>query len=139
MNLYWLNTRSLALQAMAEEYTQRFSAFIVRCMLKLLVSSTGLEPSDGDLQVFVKKYCSSEQVSECKMQRMRGVKGYQNFDMTAAWVVIKLGFAIIMLGLLIDSAVDWTQKRSHRGMYGRLQWILDGLFQQQRLVYESMV
>jgi hypothetical protein len=79
----------------------------------------------------------TKQQEICGRQRLRKSTTNQNFNMAAIVVVLSLGFGIILLGLKIDSCVGWLQTRYGRGGFRRTQWILDGLFQQQRLAYEG--
>lgn len=74
---------------------------------------------------------------DCASQVFRNAPGVRNFNLTAVIIVIAIGVCLIAVGLAIESLVGWFQRRSQRDDGARLRWLLDGVFQQQRLAYEA--
>ncbi|KAL1646101.1 hypothetical protein SLS58_003521 [Diplodia intermedia] len=99
-------------------------------------------PADGDMARFV--VGGEEQggvyeeamLASCARQRVRAA-GYTNFHLGAVVVVVVVGCALAFAGLAVDAVVGWVEARFGFWEYGRLQWLLDGSFQQQRLAYEA--
>lgn len=85
------------------------------------------------------EYTTMGDQNVCKKQRIGNVAGYRNFNAMALFAVLAIGIVIITIGLGIEILVGAVQKISRKGEQRRLQWILDGIFQQQRLGYEQWV
>ncbi|KAF4309460.1 Cytochrome P450 [Botryosphaeria dothidea] len=95
-------------------------------------------PSDASMEQFVVEQTDANALADCTEQRIRASSGYTNFHLPAVIVVIVIGCCISFVGLFIDTFVGLIQSFFHIWEYGRLQWLLDGSFQQQRLVYEAV-
>lgn len=67
----------------------------------------------------------------CRRQRIGNIAGYRNFNAMALFAVLATGIVIITIGLGIEILVGAVQKIFRKGEQRRLQWILDGIFQQQ--------
>lgn len=76
--------------------------------------------------------------ASCKRQIVRGVVGFQNFNMLAIVIVLVLGSIIIVIGLSIDSIVGLFQRRFRGASEALVHWTLDGVFQLQRLAYRGV-
>ncbi|KAL1616178.1 hypothetical protein SLS56_011502 [Neofusicoccum ribis] len=94
-------------------------------------------PSDAFMKQFVVNYDDAESVEDCEQQRIRAGSGYQNFHLAATITVVAVGCVIIFVGLILDTVAGWLQSHLHFWEYARLQWVIDGSFQQQRLAYEG--
>ncbi|KAF4461234.1 Cytochrome P450 [Fusarium albosuccineum] len=77
------------------------------------------------------------EIDDCKKQRISNAPGFRNFDAVALITVLVAGGVIILFGLSVDTVVGYVQKKLRRGEHLRLGWLLDGVFQQQRLAFEA--
>jgi hypothetical protein len=75
----------------------------------------------------------------CYPQMIRGVAGFQNFSIVGLVVILAIGGVIICLGISLEPLVTFINRksRSRAGQYARLQWVLDGKFQLQRMAFEG--
>ena len=87
---------------------------------------------------FVSHSTNPDELGECTTQRVRMDSSQQNFSITGMIVVLSLGSMIIALGLSIDTIAAWLQKRLQSGERHREAWLLDGIFQHQRLAYQGL-
>jgi len=94
-------------------------------------------PSNPTLRQYVLPVNDTEGLEDCRRQRVRNVVGVRNCNLTAVLAVVIPGLFIIAVGLTLDTAVGCCQRRLRFGDGRRLHWLLDGIFQQQRLVYEA--
>ncbi|KAK0664111.1 hypothetical protein DIS24_g782 [Lasiodiplodia hormozganensis] len=96
-------------------------------------------PSDPGLRRFVLDVSEDpDALADCRQQRVRRAgSGYTNFHLGAVIVVVVVGCALSFVGLTVDTIVGFLEAHFHFWEYGRLQWLLDGTFQQQRLAYEA--
>lgn len=76
---------------------------------------------------------------DCGAQRVRAVAGVRNFDIRAVVIIVVLGGWIVLVGLSVDNVVGFAQRRwaKKKAEAQRLGWMLDGLFQTQRLAFEG--
>ncbi|KAL5610921.1 hypothetical protein FOBRF1_007038 [Fusarium oxysporum] len=94
-------------------------------------------PSEASIREQLLETTDSGLLANCKLQRIRSADGVRNFNLVAVVTVAVVGFIITIISLVIDSAV-WRCERWVRDDYQRHQyWLLDGLFQIQRLGYEA--
>jgi hypothetical protein len=110
--------------------------------ISLNVIQTGLVefvtgPSNAGLRQYVTEISGADAAADCKRQRIRNVASVRNFNVVAVVIVVTLGLVIIAVGLSIDTVVGWVENRLKRGYKRRLSWIIDGIFQQQRLVLQA--
>lgn len=77
-------------------------------------------------------------LADCGRQRVRNAIGVVNFNFSALIAVLVVGGVIIIAGLGVDKAVGFFQKRFDRGAQPRTWWLLDGIFQLQRLAYQGI-
>ena len=113
-----------------------FSVSLVRIQSAFVESVTG--PADPALRRHLLLFNDTDGLRDCARQRVRNVAGVRNFHAAAILVVVVLGVCVVAAGSTLDAAVAWCQRRLGVGEAGRLQWLLDGLFQQQRLAYEAV-
>jgi hypothetical protein len=74
----------------------------------------------------------------CNAVRVRNVNGHTNFSSLGLGLILGLGGAIILIGLLIKPVTSMIFSRgSSNAKYRRLQWITDNDLQLQRLAYEN--
>jgi hypothetical protein len=125
----------LPLTQWQSEVGRWFSISLILLQMGLLEGVTG--PQDPLMRKFFLRYNSTDKIADCQRQRFRNAVDARNFNLTALIVVLVLGCIIIALGLTIDTAVGLIQKMSRRGTRLRYHWLIDGLFQQQRLAYEA--
>ncbi len=77
-------------------------------------------------------------MEDCKSQIVRNLPGARNFHFTAILVVVALGCVIIGMGLTIDTVVGFSQKKLRLGEEHRSRWVLDSVFQLQRMAFEGL-
>ena len=74
----------------------------------------------------------------CKNQKVRATDGSISFSALGTSIILVLGTAIVVTSWCVDSVVGWIQHKAlHKGEHRRLQWILDGTLQLQRLAFEE--
>lgn len=73
----------------------------------------------------------------CNNQRIRSPSGHVNFDFTALIVLIAVGAAFILSGLLFETVVEWIANRKPAWKKSFAIWTADGLFQVQRRALEA--
>jgi hypothetical protein len=113
-----------------------FSISLIRIQSAFVESVTG--PADPALQQHLLLFNDTDGLQDCARQRVRNVAGVRNFHAAAILIVVVLGVCVIAVGSTLDTVVAWCQRRLRVGEAGRLRWLLDGLFQQQRLAYEAV-
>jgi len=74
---------------------------------------------------------------DCRAQRVRGVTGVRNFDVKGMVVLLVLGCFVALMGLALDTIVGLAQGVLHTGDERRLAWLMDNIFQIQRVALES--
>lgn len=95
------------------------------------------EPAEATRDLAHEEYETLGDLDFCKKQRIGNVVGFQNFNAMALFAVLIIGIIIISAGLGIEILVGAAQKILRKGEQHRLQWIVNGIFQQQRLAYEA--
>ncbi|KAH7057431.1 hypothetical protein B0J12DRAFT_414152 [Macrophomina phaseolina] len=86
---------------------------------------------------FVVEQADGAALDDCASQRIRVGAGYTSFHLPALIVVVVVGCAVAVVGMFVDVVVGALQAWWRVGEYRRLQWVMDGAFQQQRLMYEA--
>lgn len=119
-----------------DEISRWFSIALILLQEGVVQYVTG--PSRPEWAAYVSNDASPAEREECATQRIRLTSSQQNFSMTGIVVVLVVGALIIALGLSIDTLAAWLQRHVPKGGQRRAAWVLDGVYQQQRLAFEGL-
>ena len=72
----------------------------------------------------------------CINQRIVSTR-YSSFSILGVGIIFGIGGALIVLDVMLESLLDWFQRKSVRHDYARLEWKSNATLQLQRLAYEE--
>jgi hypothetical protein len=133
--VYDLSQASLPNNQWTIEISNWFALILARLQQAVVEYATG--PLDLPPGGIVQSPDTVSNRALCLSQKVQATNGYQNFSTLGVAIILVLGTAIILLGVVIDKVVGFSQKRLKRGDYGRLAWALDEKLQLQRMAYEG--
>lgn len=119
-----------------DEISRWFSIALILLQDGVVQYVTG--PSRPEWVQYVSRNTNPEELADCASQRLRMSSSQQNFSLTGIIVVLVLGTLIIAIGLSIDTIAYWFRKRLPKGDQRSDEWVLDSVFQHQRLAYQGI-
>jgi len=86
---------------------------------------------------YVQPPMDSIQQALCYSQMVPAASDTLSFSIAGVVIVLLIGAVLIITNLILDTLVGLYQRKRNVGKTRRLQWILDGKLQLQRLAYEE--
>lgn len=117
------------------EVARWFSISLVILQMGLLEGATG--PSDPEMKSYWVLDKDPDLITSCQRQRFGNAADARNFNLSVLIALLVGGSVIIVLGSTIDKLVGFAQRLVRPTARGRSYWVLDSLFQHQRLAYEA--
>jgi hypothetical protein len=117
------------------EVARWFSISLVLLQMGLLEGVTG--PLDSEMRQLWVLERDPDLVANCRRQRFGNAAEARNFNLSVLVAVLAGGSVIAVLGSTIDKLVGFAQRVLRPASRGRFYWLLDSLFQHQRLAYEA--
>ncbi|KAI9812584.1 MAG: hypothetical protein M1827_004573 [Pycnora praestabilis] len=109
---------------------------IVMANSQRLVVEYATGPSNLAYMKYVQEPTTTEGQTMCTNMKIRST-GHISFSILALAVVFAIGIVIIGISIVLDSVVGYIQNWKKKGEYRRMNWILDGTLQLQRMAYEG--
>ena len=87
--------------------------------------------------VAIKTPTSAEGMNICKSIMVSNPGGYQSFSVLGLAIIFAVGSVIIITNIILEPLVSYIHRNWATGHdYRRLQWVLDGKLQLQRMAYQ---
>ncbi|KAG7286926.1 hypothetical protein NEMBOFW57_006426 [Staphylotrichum longicolle] len=117
------------------EVARWFSISLIILQMGLLEGATG--PLDPEMKPYWVLDKDPDLITSCQRQRFGNAADARNFNLSVLIALLVGGSVIITLGSTIDKLVGFAQRLVRPTARGRFYWVLDSLFQHQRLAYEA--
>ena len=112
-----------------------FNTGLVR--LQKFVVGYAAGPRDVIDPAYILKPDDSLSKSMCRNQKVHSTGGTINFSVLGLALVVIICSILILTNLVLETIVGFIQRRYKTGSYRRLQWIVDGKLQLQRMAFEA--